>query len=302
MRRARITYKGAYHHVINRGHESKKIFFDDSSKNYFLESIKNKSKKLKIEIYCYCIMPTHYHLILQNSSGKLSEFMKQLNGQYGMYYRKRMGGVGHVFQGRFKSTLIDGDTYMRMATVYVLLNPVRAGMVKEPWEYEWSSIDEYYTKNESELVNNQFIEYLFQSKGNLGIVLRDWIEKDLPLKKTRMGYILGDDGFLKEAKKKFNRRKSLKESHNRRIKDYSFKKCEEVIRDFKKINNINLDEVNVSTHVGKRLRGRLLVELKDKAGLTYKEITELPLFKNIKYSSLGQLYKRAQKRIIENKY
>jgi REP element-mobilizing transposase RayT len=302
MRRARITYKGAYHHVINRGHEGKKIFFDDSSKYYFLESIKNKSKKLKIEIFCYCIMPTHYHLILQNSSGKLSEFMKQLNGQYGMYYRKRMGGLGHVFQGRFKSTLIGGDTYMRMATVYVLLNPVRAGMVKDPWEYEWSSINEYYTRNESEIVNNQFIEYLFQSKGNIGVVLRDWMGKELPLKKSRMGDILGDDGFIKEAKIKFNRRKSQKESHNRRIKDYSFKRCEEVIGEFEKINNINLDEMNLSTYEGKRLRGKLLVELKDKAGLTYKEINELPVFKNIKYFSLGQLYKRALKRINTDNY
>lgn len=297
MRRARITYKGAYHHVMNRGHEGKEIFFDDSSRFYFLDSMRNKAEKLKIEIFCYCIIPNHYHILLQNSSGKLSEFMKQLNGQYGMYYRKRKGGTGHVFQGRFKSTLIGGDTYMKMATVYVLLNPVRAGVVKNPWQYEWSSIDEYYAMDDSEFVNNQFIEYLFQSKGNLGAVLRDWMGKELPLKKTRMGNILGDEGFIKEAKEKFDRRKRQKESHNRRIKDYIFKEPEEIIREFENINNIKLNKIDLSTYKGKRLRGRLLVLLKDRAGLTYKEVTEFPIFRNIKYSSLGKLYKRALKRV-----
>jgi len=71
-------------------------------------------------------MDNHYHLVLDNSSGKMSEYFKRLNGQYGMYYRKITGGKGYVFQGRFNSTLIEKDAYLLHSIAYLLRNPVRS--------------------------------------------------------------------------------------------------------------------------------------------------------------------------------
>lgn len=297
MRRARITYKGAYHHVMNRGIMGADIFLGDKAKYYFLECMEGKSKKLKIRIFGYCIMNNHYHIILENSSGKLSEFMKQLNGQYGVYYRRAMGGKGYVFQSRFKSTLIEKDNYLRMTIIYILLNPVRAGMVKNPYDYRWSSIGEYFAKGGSTFIDNEFVEGLVGNRGKLKKLMMEWISKDLPIKKTRIGDIIGTDEFLFDSIRKFERRRKKRTSMNMRVREYQFKSINAIIRDFESEKGVNLEEINVEVYHGKRLRGELLVLLKEEGGLTYKEIIKLSIFQSLKYSSLGYLYKRTKERI-----
>jgi len=298
MRRARITFNGAYHHVMNKGIEGKDIFFDENAIVYFLESMKEKSNKLKMRILAYCIMPNHFHIIVQNSSGKLSAFMKQLNGQYGMYYRKRKGGKGHVFQGRFKSTLIQEDAYMRMVIIYVLLNPVRKGIVSNPRAYKWSSIREYYKEEDSPFVDNKFVEGMLSSEEEMYKLLNEWKQKDLPIRKTRIGDILGEDVFIKESIKRFDRRRKRTKSRNMRLGDYRFRSFEEIIKEFEEEKGIKLNKISLNTHKGKQLRGELLVLLKDKGGLTYREIVRIAVFQSLKYSSLGKLYKRAlEKRV-----
>ena len=144
MRRARLSWQGAYHHVMNRGLNDEFIFNSNELKNGFLTLLKEKSKKLKIRIFAFCIMDNHYHLVLENTTGKMSEFMKILNGSYGWLYRKIKGGKGYVFQSRYESTLIENDYYLIQSIGYILLNPVRAGIIKSAKDYIWSSIGEYF--------------------------------------------------------------------------------------------------------------------------------------------------------------
>ena len=162
MRRARITYPGAYHHVMNRGYDGKDIFCGNENKNQFLNYLEDAAKKMKIRIFAYCIMDTHYHLVLENSTGRLSDFLKLLNGNYGMYYRKVNGGKGYVFQGRFKSTLIENDAYLIQSIVYLLENPVRAGIVHDAEQYIWSSASCYFShqKTKIEIVDAEFVNEL----------------------------------------------------------------------------------------------------------------------------------------------
>jgi REP element-mobilizing transposase RayT len=294
MRRARLLYSGSYHHVMNRGLVGSNIFLGDKLKSYFLNFLSKKSKKLKIRLLAYCIMDNHYHLILQNSSGKLSGFMKQLNGHYGIIYRKNKGERGYVFQGRYKSTLIQEGPYLRMSIVYVLLNPVRAGLVENPYDYKWSSIGEYFIDNKKSIVDKVFIEDIFQSKTTFDELLGEWSVKDLPVKRTRFGPIIGGEDFKEEAIKRYDRRKSRDESKRMRKEDYILSPAEVVIREFENNKGIKLKEIDVNTLKGKRLRSELLVLLKDKTGLTYKKIIEYPIFHSLKYSSLGHLYKRAK--------
>jgi len=297
MRRARISYTGSYHHVMNRGIQGEKIFLDDRAKVYFLESMEEKLQNLKIRVFAYCLMDNHYHLILQNSSGRLSEFMKQLNGQYGIYYRKRKGGKGYVFQNRFKSTLIQEDKYLKMAILYVLLNPARGGVVKFPSEYRWSSIREYYAGENCLFVDNRFVEELFGERDDLERQLVEWSGSDLPIRHTRHGDILGEDRFIREAIKKFDRRKSKGRSRRMRQDDYQFKSAIQVISEFEDKRGVKIEGINLDSHQGKALRGELLVMLKDEAGLTYLQVIEYPLFQSLKYASLGQLYKRIKEKM-----
>ena len=297
MRRARITYPGAFHHVINKGFEGRGIFLNNEWKRDFLELLQEKSQKYRIRLLVYCVMDNHFHIDLQNSSGKLSDFMKQLNGEYGRLYRKYKGGKGYVFQGRFNSTLIQEGSYLIMTIIYVLLNPVRAGIVKNPYEYSWSSIREYFTGRVSNIVDNRFVEEILQNREGMDTLLREWSMGELPIKKTRFGNILGEEKFIEEAIRKFDRRGKKTETKRQRQKDYILETADEVIKRFEEKRAIKIEGINTTSLKGKKLRSELLVLLKDKAGLKYNEIIDYPLFRTLKYSSLGQIYKIARNRM-----
>jgi REP element-mobilizing transposase RayT len=164
LRRARITYPGAFHHVVNRGHGGSAIFHENAYKRKFLKLLSEQSEEYRIKVLVYSLMDTHYHLVLQNSSGKLSDFMRHLNGTYGSMYRHFEGGKGYVFQGRYKSMLVQEGSYLIMASIYTLLNCVAAGMVADPFKYKWSSIREYFSGEESKIVDNTFMEEVFGNK------------------------------------------------------------------------------------------------------------------------------------------
>ncbi len=125
---------------MNRGDKGEKIFLQESAKRRFLELLKEKSRIYKIVLYAYCIMDNHFHLVIKNSSGKMSEFMRALDGQYAMNYRKVSKSRGYVFQDRYKSILVEEGKHLMVLIIYVLLNPVRAGLVHNPFDYRWSSI------------------------------------------------------------------------------------------------------------------------------------------------------------------
>jgi REP element-mobilizing transposase RayT len=184
MRRVRITYPGAYHHVMNRGYDGNDIFKDSISKDHFLNYLESASKKLKIRLFAYCIMRNHYHLVLENTTGKLSEFSKLLNGNYGMYYRKRYGGKGYVFQGRFKSTIIENDAYLIQSIAYLLENPVRAGIVSNAEDYTWSSAACYFTKKKPAIVDAEFVNELFGTKEVLFNSVDSMGKKELSIQTT----------------------------------------------------------------------------------------------------------------------
>jgi putative transposase len=106
MRRARLTFPGAFHHCMNRGHGRERILSGDKDKTIFLNILSMASKRLKIRVLAYCLMDNHYHLVIKNSSGRMADFFKLLNGEYGTDYRRRHGGAGYVFQGRFSHTMV----------------------------------------------------------------------------------------------------------------------------------------------------------------------------------------------------
>ncbi|MDD5067204.1 MAG: transposase [bacterium] len=294
MRRARITFDGAYHHVMNKGLNDVMIFSDDEDKKFFLDILSKNIHQYHIRLIAYCIMNNHYHLVLQNTSGQLSRFMKQLNGQYGIYYRKKNGGKGYVFQNRYKSTLIQEDRYLQTAIIYVLLNPVRSGTVNNALNYCWSSIHEYFHYPVSKIIDYQYVESIFKTQKSFFTLLNEKKQEVLLEKSTKAGLVLGDEKFIMESMKKFNRRKKCVERERRREFEQGFQDPEQIIRDFEVQIEKNIRKINHKNRDERRLREQLLVALKEKAGLTYSEINRISLFRRLKYCSLGQMYKRAQ--------
>lgn len=135
----RIEFPGAVYHVTSRGDRREDIFADDEDRHALLEVIGRALSRFDSETLAYCLMGNHYHFVLHTRQANLSALMRQINGVYTQTFNRRHDKVGHLFQGRFKAILVDREAYLLEVCRYVELNPVRAGMVKKPQAWAWSS-------------------------------------------------------------------------------------------------------------------------------------------------------------------
>ena len=246
-----------------------------------------------IPVYAYCLMANHFHLVVQNESGQLSRFMKTAHSNFGSFYRFLCGGRGYVFQDRFRSTVIQGDSYLIKAILYVLNNPVRAGLVSVANEYEWSSANEYFNNRNCRWLNCDLVEGMFTKKRSFLAALHAAKEDKLAEVKTRFGTVLGGDEFAREAEYRFDRRREPELPRNGRKEDKHFEPVNKVIWEFERKIGKPIEKIDLSGHQGKRQRAELLRLLKDLAGLTYREIMEIEIFHGLAFSSLGSIYANA---------
>jgi len=135
----RIDIKGALHHVTSRGNEGRPIFRSNKDREAFLQFLAEAVKRFGWSVTAWVLMTNHYHVVVQTPEANLSRGMQWLNGTYADWFNRRHKRSGHLFQGRFKSLVIDQGTYFAEVLRYVVLNPVRAKMVARPEEYRWSS-------------------------------------------------------------------------------------------------------------------------------------------------------------------
>jgi REP element-mobilizing transposase RayT len=292
-----MTYTGAFHHCLNRGHGRERILGDDRDKQVFLNIMSEAKKRLKIRVLAYCLMNSHYHLIVENSSGRMADFFKLLNGEYGTYYRKRHGGNGYVFQGRYKSTLIQDNGYLIMAISYVLANPVKAGLVQDFINYPWSSAGEYFSKDRPNHVDHAFVETLYGAKREMSEHVRNWQGRkaELPIIHTEMGALLADENGIGLLEEKFERRSGEESLERKRKDDLRFEPLQKVYQEFEQMHDIDLDQIDLDSRPGQKLRRELLIQLKDRGGLKYREIARLPEFAGVRINSLGSMYRHEKK-------
>jgi REP element-mobilizing transposase RayT/predicted DNA-binding protein YlxM (UPF0122 family) len=142
-RQLRIEYPGAFYHVYSRGNQKYPIFFSDEDRYYFLKTLREANEKFELVIQAYCLMPNHYHLSLGTPSSGISKGMHLINTSYSVYLNKKHGRCGHLFQGRFRSVLVEAQSYSYELSRYIHLNPVRAGLADGPGDYPWSSYMDY---------------------------------------------------------------------------------------------------------------------------------------------------------------
>jgi putative transposase len=135
----RIEYAGAVYHVTSRGNEKKAVFKGDEDRIRFLNTLHHVNKRYNWICHAYCLMDNHYHLLIETPDGNLALGMRQLNGVYTQLFNRAHGRPGHLFQGRYKSILIQKDSHLLEVCRYVVLNPVRAKMVEKPEVWRWSS-------------------------------------------------------------------------------------------------------------------------------------------------------------------
>ena len=137
----RIEFPGALYHLTSRGDGRDDIYLTDDDRALFLSVLGQVCERFNWECHSYCLMTNHYHLMIETPDGNLSQGMRQLNGVYTQRFNQQHQRVGHVFQGRYKSILVQKESYFLELSRYIVLNPVRAGMVvkAENWQH-YSSV------------------------------------------------------------------------------------------------------------------------------------------------------------------
>ena len=138
-RRSRLQFAGAVYHVMARGNRKSTIFHDDEDRRQFVQLVGRAARSYDLRIMATCLMGNHYHFIVETPARNLSDAMHFINGVFAQRSNRRHGQTGHVFEGRFRSLIIQQESYLMRAARYVVRNPVRAGLVTDAGAWPWSS-------------------------------------------------------------------------------------------------------------------------------------------------------------------
>ena len=145
-RKPRLYAPGSVYHVMLRGNGGQPIFFQDGDYHHLYDLIADGVDRFGHRVHAFCCMPNHLHLALQVGEGPLSKILQNLAFRYTPWIHRRQRRIGHLFQGRYKALTIDAESYLLQLVRYIHLNPVRAGLVKDPIAYRWSGHRAYLGK------------------------------------------------------------------------------------------------------------------------------------------------------------
>ena len=204
----RIEYEGALYHLLSRGNEGKVIFDDDRDRKTFLKTIGEMSERFAIRVYAYVLMGNHYHLMVQTERANLKKAMHWFGTTYTQRFNIRHSRKGHLFQGRYKSIIVQNDAYLLQLSCYIHRNPLRAGLVKRLANYRWSSYLSYaYGRKVPEWLQTELILSQFKSEDPYKTyrekVQRYAGEEERLWEDLRHGLILGSREFVETIRKEF---------------------------------------------------------------------------------------------------
>lgn len=213
----RIELAGGIYHVTARGDHRKDIYLDDDDRHNWLAIFAEVCDRFNWRCHAYCLMTNHYHVVVETPDANLSRGMRQLNGVYTQRFNRRHERVGHVFQGRYKGILVEKDSYLLELARYVVLNPVRAGMVNDAEEWVWSS----YGAMTDSTINLPWLEsdwLLGQFARRRSVAIREYVNfiragtgLESIWASLRGQIFLGSEKFAEEAKRLLPKDRDLRE-------------------------------------------------------------------------------------------
>ena len=213
----RIEFAGALYHVTSRGDGQKDIYLDDQDRRDFLSVLGSVCKRFNWTVHAYCLMSNHYHLLIETPDGNLSQGMRQLNGVYTQHFNRTHDRVGHVFQGRYKAIIVQKGRYLLELSRYIVLNPVRARMVRSVKDWPWSSYRASCGMTSSpEWLSTDWLLSTFAKTRKVAIErYRDFVAqgKNLPSpwEHLKNQIFLGDEQFVEDMQCKLNLNQELSE-------------------------------------------------------------------------------------------
>jgi putative transposase len=298
----RISYQNAFYHITSRGHRKEKIFYDDKDKRTFIRKLDETFQKYTITCYAYCLMDNYYHLFLKTTKPNISQALHYLNTSYANWFCIRYQLAGSVFQGRFKSILVDADNYALVLSVYIHLNPLCAGIVDNLEDYPYSSYLDYVNLRKSSIdnLNTSLVLNFFSPDYNSSIrQYREYIldnqNPEDPLKQTYRNIALGNDDFIQKIKAKIKNQKSSREIPVTNLtSSYNPK---EIIQKVCAVNQIEKKRL-MSKVRGNIYRSLSLYLIKK---LTPLKLTEIGELFTMDYSAVSQAVKRFEQKCKKDK-
>ena len=301
----RIEYPGAWYHVMNRGRRGEDIFHDASDYRLFLEVLKDTAKMWNLKVSAYCLMPNHYHLLVQTPDGNLSRCMRHLNGVYTQRFNCKNKFDGQLFRGRYKSVLVEEDSHLVELLRYIHRNPLKANIIKNLDNYYWSSHHGYLAleNKHSWLHRNILLEMFSKSKKQAFIdylaftTQEDSDEvKDFFNRKT-LASIFGSSGFIDKIKNRFSFLQQNKEITGTAILTVN---ANDVIKSVCSLCNITESELFISRRgISNISRDLAIYTLRRYSQNTLSDIGKV--FKIDNYSTVSTAIERTKKKLEEDK-
>jgi len=208
----RIEYPGALYHVTSRGDRQEPIFDDDRDRTAFLNVLGEVVSRFQWQCHAYCLMGNHYHLMVETPEGNLTKGIRQLNSVFTQWSNHRHQRNGHLFKGRYKAILVDRDSYFLELARYIVLNPVRAAMVKQPQQWAWSSYGAMIGKSTApawlttDVLLGEFGKGRFQARRKYQQFVEEGMGGESIWKDFKGQIYLGDDDFVEQMRGKLGER------------------------------------------------------------------------------------------------
>ena len=278
----RIEFQGALYHLLSRGNERRDIFSGADDYKIFLGVLEEMTERFEVDIFAYVLMNNHYHLLIRTNQDNLSKSMQWAGTTYTRRFNLKHFRSGHLFQGRFKSILVQNDAYLMQLSCYIHRNPLRAGLVKRLADYRWSSYRAYaYKASHPKWLNKDLILSQFNGEDSYKAYrekVQKYSEEEANVfENLRHGIIFGTRRYLNETRKKYLKKESDVElpQLNQIIKD---KDPAEFLKKAAKALNFDLTKLTQTDRILKKdIKDRdiLLYFLRETGLYTNKQIGEL---------------------------
>jgi REP element-mobilizing transposase RayT len=269
---------------MSRGVGRGKIFLTNDDCSRFLEYVAIAREKFNLDIFAFILMGNHYHILLRTNEANLSRTMQWIQTAYSIYYNRNHKRSGHLFQGRYKSVLVEGESYWNILSLYIHLNPIRAGMVEKLREYKWSSYHDYVNvRKRNKWVNSEAVlagicSDQQESRREYRRLIREASGRENGfLEEIKYGMILGSDKFVEWVQRKFIDRTEKEDAdlpQKKRISDDGVieRVIEEIIHKYKIDKTALLQR---KRYIPFEARDVSMYILKTYTGLTNKAIGEM---------------------------
>ncbi|OPY91708.1 MAG: Transposase IS200 like protein [Syntrophus sp. PtaU1.Bin208] len=275
----RIEYPGALYHVTSRGNARQNIYLDDHDCRVFLDILGLVVQRFRWLCHAYCLMPNHYHLLIETPEGNLSRGMRQLNGIYTQKFNWKRSRSGHLLQGRYKAILVDKDEYLLELSRYLMLNPVRVGIAEFPEAYAWSSYRATLGKGTAPefLTTDWLLARFGNQQGKARRRFADFVRAGMkrkvsPWSDLKGQIYLGDVTFVENLLREYSGRSG---------------KLQEVPKEQRYAGRQSLEELfEGSARTGKGMRNRAIYRAHVEQGYKLLEIAE---FLGMHYASVSRI-------------